>query len=76
MSPPPAPSGAATPAFAKLEPQLGALGQSGVGAVMVVWVSASTESKSTSALRPTVTVPWIGSTQAKEVGLPVYSIWS
>jgi hypothetical protein len=46
------------------------------GGLICVAVSVSIESKSTSALRPTVTVPWMGSTQAKLEGDPLYSIWS
>ena len=51
-------------------------GQFGGGATICVAVSASIESKSTSALRPTSTVPWIGSTHANDDGFPAYRIWS
>ena len=40
------------------------------GGVICVAVTASIESNSTSALRPTVTVPWIGRTQAKDAREP------
>ena len=43
---------------------------------MVVAVAESRAEKSTSELRPICTWPWIGSTQAKDCGLPEYSISS
>src|ERR1019366_1451279 len=48
-------------------------GQLAGGGLICVAVSVSIELKSTSALRPTVTEPWMGSTQANEVGEPEYS---
>ena len=45
-------------------------GSSAAGGVICVAVSASTEANRTSALSPTSTVPWMGSTHANDVGLP------
>src|SRR5438309_1764031 len=47
---------------------LGGAGHVEGGGLICVAVSWSTEPKSTSALRPTSTVPWIGKTHAKEPG--------
>jgi len=53
--------------------QLGAGAQFCGGAGICVAVSASKESKRTSALRPTSTVPRMGSTHANDDGFPAYS---
>ena len=54
----------------------GAAGQLTGGATMLVRVMPSSVWKTMSALRPTVTVPEIGRTQANDEGLPWYLIWS
>src|ERR1700722_2697759 len=64
VTPPPPPVGAAPP-------RLGGLGQVDAGGSIVVAVSASTASNSTSPERPTVTVPLMGRTHAKEEGVPL-----
>ena len=76
--PSPSPAAAGTEAFAEDDPkafwQSVGEGQVTFGAVICVAVSSSIESNSTSALRATVTVPWIGRTHANEDGFPAYSI--
>src|ERR1700761_4302307 len=64
--PPDDPDG--TPAAKPPPWQSEGIGGQPAGGLIVVVVSSSIESKRTSALRPTVTVPWIGSTQANDVG--------
>jgi len=56
--------------------QFGGGGQFCGGGLIRVCVMPSMAVKTTSALSPTSTVPEIGSTQAKEEGLPEYLIWS
>jgi len=52
-------------------------GQAGrFGDSMVVCVAESSDANTMSALSPTCTCPWMGSTQANDVGLPWYSISS
>src|SRR5215472_7752196 len=51
-------------------------GHDNLGATIVVCVACSSAEKTASELSPTVTWPWIGSTQAKSAGEPVYLISS
>src|SRR5690242_15933747 len=80
VTPPPLPA-SALPADGALSEsprfwQLGGGGQFCGGEMICVCVLLSSAPKTTSALRPTSTVPEIGSTHANDDGSPWYLIWS